>query len=472
MNTSKYIIDKLKSNISVANLLSYMKDKGGCYVAGGAMTAIATGKHDQIEDYDCYFSSREAAVAAIRYMKEDNPHVAFVSDKSITYVMKDTTKIQFIYYDFYPTAEDIFKHFDFTVNMMAYDCRDDSLSSHENFWMHNSQRFLSINAGTKFPIISQLRLDKYIKRGYKTSRNEMLKLSLAIASLNITSWKEAKEQIGNTYGFSIADFNNCEGTDFSIQALIERIESTSEGEGMPMQEQYLYPHDAVDFLISGLPIEYTTINGTEYLVDGLASEVEASLDILIEKGLLEKVEVDKVNLLSGDWYTFESKRLEKGSTITNWGNTRLYRKEALGSHNHGLLYKVTFSEDQVCGFDDDGIQVQGAEVLELVCRAEQVYSFKKGDVVFRENAKMKSHRAKRVNPHLTKERANFINENTLSTGGQVMYARNSFKGIILEGGEDITADELLYLRDGCGVPFGGSCTINADGTYYGEYNTD
>ena len=53
-----------------------------------------------------------------------------------------------------------------------------------------------------------------------------------------------------------------------------------------------------------------------------------------------------------------------------------------------------------------------------------------------------------------------------------MYARNTFEGVILEGGEGITADELLYMFDGCGVPFGGSCTVYSDGTFRGEYNTD
>lgn len=472
MNTNKYIIDKLKSNISVAHLLTYMSENGGCYVAGGAMTAIATGKHDQIEDYDIYFPSKEAAVSAIRYMKENNPHVAFVSDKSITYVMGDATKIQFVYYDFYPTADDIFKHFDFTVNMMAYDCRDDKLYTHEAFWMHNSQRFLSINTGTKFPIISQLRLDKYVKRGYKTSRNEMLKLALTIANLNITTWEQAKEQIGNTYGFTLADFKDCEGTEFSITSLIERIESTSDGEGMPMQDQYLYPHDAVDFVIEDKPIKYVIINNEEYYVNPYTQEVEGSIDILVEKGVLTKVEVCSKQLLEGDWYTFESKRLEKGGTISNWGMTRLYRKEALGNHNHGLLYKVVFTEDQVQGFEGGVVQVKTSEVVELVCRAEHVHSFKKGDVVFRENAKMKPQSAGNTKPVLTGERIKFIRENTLSTGGKVMYARNSFSGVVLEGGEDITADELLHLHDGCGVPFGGRCSINSNGTYSGEYNTD
>ena len=34
----------------------------------------------------------------------------------------------------------------------------------------------------------------------------MIKIGLAVASLNFTTWEEAKKQLGNTYGFTLADF--------------------------------------------------------------------------------------------------------------------------------------------------------------------------------------------------------------------------------------------------------------------------
>ncbi|AOQ26825.1 hypothetical protein [Vibrio phage S4-7] len=473
MSTNKYITDKLMMNQEIKNFLDWMHKEGhGCYVAGGAITCIATGKHDDINDYDIYFTDKHSAVAAIRYMKEDNCHVSFVSDKSISYAKNAETKIQFIYTDFYPTAEDIFRHFDFTINMGAYDSRDKKVYTDENFWMHNAQRFLSVNTKTLFPIISQLRLDKYLKKGYKTSRNEMLKLSLAVANLSITTWKQAKEQMGNTYGFTLADFEDCDKTPFSMEALLERIDSPSDTEQLPIQQQYLYPHDVVDFVILGEPIEYTVINGEEYLVDGYAADVEISIDRLVEDNVLTKVEVDSSKYLSGDWYAFAHERVSNGESLPNWRYTRVMRKDKLGNHSSGLVYKVEFTEDQIVGFDGDSLDVNSPKVVELICRSNQVYSFKKGDVVFRENAKMKPHSAKKVDPQLTPERIKHINDHTISTGGMVMYARNSFEGVILEGGEDITADELLYLRDGCGLPFGGSCHINSNGKYSGEYNTD
>lgn len=193
MNTNEYIKHKLFQNSHLKHFINHMKIVGKkCYVAGGALTSIATGKHDQIEDYDIFFSDKFSCVEAIRYMKDENPHVAFVSDKAITYVMRDSSKIQFIYDEFYPTAQDIFKSFDFSVCMAAYDNILDTIITDENFWMHNSQKFLKFNTGTRFPIISSLRLDKYNKKGYKTSRNEVIKIGLTIAQLNLTTWKKLR----------------------------------------------------------------------------------------------------------------------------------------------------------------------------------------------------------------------------------------------------------------------------------------
>ena len=475
MNTNEYIINKLLQNSHISTLLSNLKSAGSkCYVAGGALTCIATGKADSIEDYDIFFADLDSAVSAIRYMKEDNPHVAFVSDKAITYVKGDGTKIQFIYNEFYPEAKDIFKSFDFTINMVAYDNMEKSLTVHENFWMHNSQRFLSFNSGTLFPIISSLRLDKYKNRGYKTSRNEVIKIGLAIANLNITSWEEAKKQLGNTYGFTFADFSGVKDKPFTIEALLDCIANVVDGESMPMQETYLYPHNVVDFVLLNKPLEYMVVGGKEYWVDSYASDVSDNLDSLIETGKLSKVEVVSSEILSGDWYYVSGERLERGTVIDqNFWGVRAYRKESLYTNDQkAFIYKVKFEEKDLKDFEGDYVNVGKLEIQGLICRTNQLSSFKKGTVTFRESAKMTPHWSKNKNPNSTEERIKLIRDNIASTGGRVMYARNSFEGIILEGGESITADELLYMYDGCGVPFGGSCKVNADGTFSGVYNTD
>lgn len=499
MNSQTFVINKLKSNTTVNQILSYMKDKGGCYIAGGALTCIASGKHDEINDYDFYFPSVEAAVEAIRYMKEYNTHVTFVSDKSISY-QKDGIDIQFIYTDFYPKAIDIFEHFDFTVNMVAYDCRDNSLTTHENFWLHLSQRYLSINTKTKFPIITNLRIDKYKQRGFKTSRTQMVKLSLAISSLNINSWEEAKAQMGNTYGLTLADFNNIKNTPFNLEALFECIDRISEDVGcnnIPMQSDYLYPHDAVDFVLLGKPIDYININGIKTYVDRNALGCSSSLDTLIVDGVLEGKEVNlEEHIKDKSYYCVSSSTEEQvKAKIGGYWNVHLNTKDNLNPSFYDKtnnVYEVAFSVDNVKSFEGGEITLKSKEdvSLKFVCKVFDLKRFKEGDGegftpqtiasftksqsysqtgwAYNTNGASMQQRINSVTP----ERKEFISKHIIVTGGGSGYAHHKFNGVILTGGESITAEELLYHMDGYNLCFGGDIEITADGCFSGRYNTD
>lgn len=494
MKTNDYIIDNLKSTICVQHLLTYMKDKGGCYVAGGALTSIATGKHNEIEDYDIYFPTRESCVAAIRYMKEDNPHVAFVSDKSITYVLSGAIKIQFIYYDFYPTAEDIFNHFDFSVNMMAYDCRTDSLVTHENFWMHNSQRFLSINPDTKFPILTMLRLDKYKNKGYSTSRTEVLKLGLKVASLNISNWEEFKNQIGNSYGFTLADLHDCENVAFSLEAALERIQSSSPSESclMPMQQEYLYPHDAVDFLVEGKDIEVVQINDQEYYVHPDAGECIDGINNLIERGLLNKIVVDKSVILNKDYYIPLEEGVELNKVVEGgWLGSDLYTIESLKDcykDKHLLWVRAQFEEENVKDVQEGCIRVGKFTPVEIMGRVSDTNRIMKGEVVgYLSRVKHMSSSSCSPEGWAFKEKSEFLQgeinqikkiredhlkKHVMITGGSVGYAHKTSQGFILEGGEDIHATDLLLFLDGFNLCFGGECYIKEDGSFSAKIHTD
>lgn len=493
MDTNEYMKHKLLRNTDINHFTKYMKDENKkCYVAGGALTSIATGKHDQIEDYDCFFSDVDSCVTAIRYMKDNNPHVGFVSDKAITYVMKDGTKIQFIYDEFYPTAEDIFKSFDFTVCCAAYDNIKDDIITHESFWMHNAQKYLKFNSGTRFPLISSLRVNKYQSKGYKTSRNEMIKIGLAIASLNLTTWEEAKKQLGNTYGFTLADFKDCEDTPFSIEALIERIESVSDGENMPMQDQYLYPHNAVDFLLLGEPIKYVTIGESKVFIGPETEDCESGIETLINDGLLEEVEVPLEDFISGDYYMIDEDNLTVGQEKEfNYYNkptvSKLEDMNWLSWQRSKVVYKVKFDIDDVTNLSSSGVQVKKLTILEKVCRFEQLPDLQKGeDVEYRPNAKMKATSCSKEGwaykkdedsqrgkiSQLKELREEHIKKHVLVGDKTPRYAHTTFKGVILQGGEDITAMELLYFMDGWNLSFGGEISIKENGEFSGRYNTD
>lgn len=495
MSTKEYMIGKLLSNNSVRHFMEYMKDNGGAYIAGGALTSVATGNHDKIEDYDVYFTDVNSAVAAIRYMKENNPHVSFVSDKSITYVMKDSVKIQFIYYAFYPKAEDIFAHYDFYINCAAYDAVTQELVVHENFWMHNAQRYIGVNVGTKFPILSNLRLDKYIKRGYHTSRNEVLKISLAIASLNIDSWEKAKIHIGNTYGFTLADFEDCEKELFSMEKLIERIESCNEGlqsNTLPMQEQYLYPHDAVDFLLLGKPIEVYTINGCKFYKDPYVEDAALSVEALVERGLLTEVEVDTYELLSQKFYLVAKGTMTLGvQQPTKWDSGRVYTIGTLPTYisggNSETVYEVTIKEEDIAEYSGGQFTVSHFTPVAIVGIVAQMKDYKNGvPVVYKPVARMRggsanergwvfnANQAEMVAKiqKVKEDKLEHLRAHVIKEGGSVGYAHNTFTGVILQGGEDITPFELLCYMDDFNLSFGGNISIREDGTFSGRYNTD
>lgn len=491
MNTDKYIINKLLSNSHVNDLMESMKLQGHtCYVAGGAMTAIATGKHDEIADYDIYFTDVHSAVAAIRHMKEINPHVSFISDKSITYVLGMTTKIQFIYYAFYPTAEDIFKHFDFTINMMAYNNTDGKLYAHDNFWMHNAQRYLHINKDTFYPIISNLRVSKYLDKGYHTSRNEMVKLSLAISNLKIDSWEDAKAQMGNSYGYTLADFKKLEGTEFSIGKLFTLLETYRENSPLTEQDQYLYPIDAVDFVLLNQPIEVMVINDKEYYVDDYAEDC-MGLDSLLDSGKLQKVVVEKEGLFSGKFYTLSDSdyTLNTQQKLSGWNAQRVYTKDKLPCNStYEYVYEVTVEECNVSHYSESYLQLDAFTPVSLVCRGGDVYKFKQGEPVeYRENAKMlypqstslkgwaysdnEDERQKCI-ANIKDKRLEHLKKHIVISNKNPRYAHCTWSGVVVKGGEDITAEEIMLYMDDFNTCFGASISLSANGVFSGSHNTD
>lgn len=415
-------------------------------------------------------------------MKEDNPYIGFISDKSITYVLEDGVNMQFVYNNFYNNAEDIFKTFDFTCVMGAYDCLHEKIVYDDNFWLHNSQKFLSFNNKTSFPIISLLRVGKYKSRGYKISRNEMLKISLAISQLELSSWEEAAEQLGNTYGLSLASFDATDNEPFSIEALLERIQAVSDGENLPMSEVYKYPLHVVDFVVLGKPVEYIEINGETIYTDPDAYNCERELEDMIEKGVLESVELDKEEYLGGDWYVVMSDRHIIGKTIKSYVGYYAYRREQLSTNNlsyDDIVCKVTFDERDIYTFEKGEYPVLTSFTIdEIICRKNHVYDFSQGKLVsYDERATMDESSSSNGSEmkqwdDKTYEAYDLWRVPFIKTHIIYDLDGNTFSGYVLKGGEDITACEILYALDGCGVPFGGSCIINSNGKFSGRYNTD
>ncbi len=256
-NKGKYSRQKkqLLSLVNETEGLEELFKELGCFVAGGAVTSVFTNK--EVNDLDIYFRDQESLIKFIKVAFDDTPCVPCApasiappppinfnqevtpssiaaldtyslryvghTDKSVMFLDGSGMQVQAIHCGFYPTVEDIFKSFDFTINMGVYDFTQECFVLDEDFLTDNASRKLRVNKGTSFPIISQLRLAKYQQRGYSINRKEFIKLSLAVANLNLSSWEDVKNAIGGMYGYNMYDLFD-EDKDFTMEEVFEQLE--------------------------------------------------------------------------------------------------------------------------------------------------------------------------------------------------------------------------------------------------------
>jgi len=191
----------------------------GAFAAGGAVTSVFTGK--PINDVDVYFKSREAFEYAVADAYENSWWCVSSSKRAVTFSDNGGTPVQFMHFDFFPTAEDIFDAFDFTVVMGALDFDTGEFAFHDDFLKHNSQRFLRFHPGTRYPLASATRVLKYQDRGYTIGKGDILKIALASRKVKIDTWDDLKDQIGGAYGEKVVLAG--EGQEFSLDAAIAAL---------------------------------------------------------------------------------------------------------------------------------------------------------------------------------------------------------------------------------------------------------
>lgn len=193
-----------------------------CMLVGGALTSILTKK--EVNDFDIYFKDRDSFILSlmdVRNIKDNLPddefpeedeinfqyldHYEFQyichTEKSVTFKPKHSEVLfQFIHQNFYKDVSEVFNDFDFTINMIGYDFELDEITVLPEAMLHLSQRILVTNSGTKYPLISVLRTNKYQERGYTISKKEMIKLLLAVNKLEFNSYEDVGKHIGGLYG--------------------------------------------------------------------------------------------------------------------------------------------------------------------------------------------------------------------------------------------------------------------------------
>jgi hypothetical protein len=231
----------------------------GAFAAGGAVTSVFTGK--DINDVDVYFKSREAFEYAVAQAYEEGMWCVSATKRAVTFSDQGGTPIQFMHFDFFPTAQSIFDAFDFTVVMGAYDFDTSEFLFHEDFLKHNSQRFLRFHPGTRYPLASATRVLKYQDRGYTIGKGDILKIALAARKPKIETWEDLKDQIGGAYGEKVVLAG--EGREFSLDAAIEALTTDEAGKDLFIaNDNEAQPSNAID-----LQRKLASLKGEEFDVN-------------------------------------------------------------------------------------------------------------------------------------------------------------------------------------------------------------
>lgn len=228
----------------------------GAFIAGGALTSVFSNK--EVNDIDVYLPSAEAFTTVLRklYGESDDDskyssgfdggRVSFYTSRSVT-VVSNGVKVQLIVYKWHDSAESIFKDFDFTVNMAAINLATNELTMHPNFLKHLSQRYLSFNTATAYPLISALRVDKYRQRGYTISKAQMLRVLMAINNKNIDSWEVLCDELGGMYGLDSSKLLDTT-QEFSMEKAMEQLDKVEVIPNKMFVERDLSFHIVLDFL--------------------------------------------------------------------------------------------------------------------------------------------------------------------------------------------------------------------------------
>lgn len=198
-----YLVKKIKSELP--SLLEDLSEDYNLVIAGGAV--VSTFTNTPINDYDVYLINDgednyiDTLFDIVKTLSETSSFVS-CSDKSLL-VNHSGSLINFVFFTEFKTIQDVFDKFDYTCVMGAYSIRESKFYVIDDFLIDNVSKFLKFNPNTGFPIMSLLRVKKYTDKGYTISRNEMLKISLRISQLNITSFESLKVHIGGMYGLDI-----------------------------------------------------------------------------------------------------------------------------------------------------------------------------------------------------------------------------------------------------------------------------
>ena len=307
----------------------------GCFVAGGALTSVYTRR--EINDFDIYPKSRRAMIKACQWAFENGYWAVYVSDRAITFKGKCDTLLQIMTFSTYKKAKDIFKSFDFTINMAAIDLDSGKELLHKDFLKHNSQRFLSFNTKTDFPFASALRVNKYKERGYTIGNAEFFKILMTCHNKSVSSWEELKSQIGGIYGDLIEIPTDGK---YTFKKAIKALGSIKQLDN-PVQDEILSINDVyIKYWPKDKPIK--TINNTYKVAKGLT--ISTGGLSCKSKAILEGLEKKQISLkeVQGK-YLYKVVNCKDGVLFSEYSKPFKYKVGEVAKSDAPYIY---------CGFKD------------------------------------------------------------------------------------------------------------------------
>lgn len=223
-------------------------------IAGGAITSVFKGV--DINDYDVYFRTREDMNS---FLKSDwcRSHYRTSSKKAMNFVDwgHKNKLVQVVTIRAYPTFDDLWKDFDFTVCMGAYDCAEDKFYLHPDFVYDNMSNTLNFNKDTAFPIVSLKRVDKYKSKGYSINLANLYKIAFAINNLKVESYEDLCEQLGGMYGEDMDDvFDEIKDEPFDINKALEHLDKKDIDSHQDFLSKVNIPYSFLVDLRIGAPI--------------------------------------------------------------------------------------------------------------------------------------------------------------------------------------------------------------------------
>lgn len=204
-----YRLEKIKKELPncIEEINDELPDGSSLVLAGGAIRSLFS--NSPINDYDLYLvtdnlDDEKYGELIFTIVDELSSCGSFVSctDKSLM-VNHSGNMINFVFFKKFTSVQEIFDSFDFSCVMGGYHIKEERFYLSNNFLLDNISKIIKFNTNTSYPIMSLLRVKKYVDRGFYISRNEMLKICLKISQLEITSFDILKKHMGGMYGIKI-----------------------------------------------------------------------------------------------------------------------------------------------------------------------------------------------------------------------------------------------------------------------------